>query len=168
VSPLDTAVLSVGSIHGGSNLSPNVMPAEMEITGTMRAFDKAVMAIIDQRLPALANAMATAVGCTVDVTMRWGTTPLVNAAEQTEQCVAAATALVGPASVNPNATASTGGEDFAFMMEQRPGAMILIGNGVNSDGSAHQVHTPHYNFNDEIIPHGVAFWAQIVQNELAQ
>ena len=168
VSPLDTAVLSVGSIHGGSNLSPNVMPAEMEITGTMRAFDKAVMAIIDQRLPALANAMAMAVGCTVDVTMRWGTTPLVNAAEQTEQCVAAATALVGPASVNPNATASTGGEDFAFMMEQRPGAMILIGNGVNSDGSAHQVHTPHYNFNDEIIPHGVAFWAQIVQNELAQ
>ena len=134
VSPLETAVISVGSIHGGSNLSPNVMPSEMEITGTMR----------------------------------WDTTPPINAPEQTDQCVAAASALVGAGSVNPNAAASTGGEDFAFMVEQRPGAMIMIGNGVNPDGSTPQVHTPHYNFNDAIIPHGVAFWAQIVQQELAQ
>ena len=168
VSPLDTAVISVGSIHGGSNQSPNVMPAEMEITGTMRAFEKSVMAIIDRRLRDLADAMAMAVGCSAAVEIRWGTTPLINAPEQTDQCVAAAAALVGAGAVNANATASTGGEDFAFMMEQRPGAMILIGNGVNPDGSTHQVHTPHYNFNDAIIPHGVAFWAQIVQQELAQ
>jgi len=168
VSPLETAVISVGSIHGGSNQSPNVMPAEMEITGTMRAFDKSVMAIISRRLPELANAMAMAVGCSAEVEMRWGNTPLVNAPEQTDQCVAAAAALVGAAAVNANAPASTGGEDFAFMTELRPGAMIFIGNGVNQDGSTHQLHTPQYNFNDEIIPHGVAFWAQVVQQELAQ
>ena len=167
VSPLETAVISVGSIDGGSNQSPNVMPADMQITGTMRAFNKSVMEIIDRRLPALATAMAMAVGCTAEVTMGWNTSPLVNAPDQTDVCVAAATAVVGGSAVNANAPALTGGEDFAFMMEQRPGAMIFIGNGVNPDGTAHQLHTPLYNFNDTIIPHGVAFWAQIVQHELA-
>ncbi len=166
VSPLETAVISVGSIHSGSNKSSNVMPSEAEITGTMRAFTKPVMAIIDRRVAELAHAMAAANGCTADVTLRWGTTPMVNAPEQTDVAALAAGALVGAAAVNTNAQASTGGEDFAFMLEQRPGAMIMIGNGVDADGKAHQVHTPHYNFNDEIIPTGVAFWAQVVRQEL--
>ena len=164
VSPHDTAVISVGSIHGGSNQSPNVMPSEMEITGTMRAFEKSVMAIIDKRLPALAHAMAAAADCTAVVELRWGTTPMVNAPDQTDVAVAAAGTIVGEAAVNPNSPASTGGEDFAFMLEQRPGAMILIGNG--AEGKVHQVHTPHYNFNDAIIPLGVAFWARVVEAEL--
>ncbi len=166
VSPLDTAVISVGSIHGGSNQSPNVMPSEMEITGTMRAFDKEVMATIDRRLTDLAHAMAGANGCSAEVTLRWGTTPLINASEQTDVALAAARALVGDGAVHPNTPATTGGEDFAFMMEQRPGAFIFLGNGVNEDGSTHQVHTPHYNFNDAVIPYGVAYWAQIVHQEL--
>ena len=52
------------------------------------------------------------------------------------------------------------------MMEQRPGAFIFLGNGVNPDGSTHQVHTPHYNFNDAIIPTGAAYWVSVVQQEL--
>ena len=66
----------------------------------------------------------------------------------------------------PNITPTTGGEDFAYMMEQRPGAFIFLGNGVNPDGSMHQVHTPQYNFNDAIIPTGAAYWVSVVQQEL--
>ena len=166
VSPLETAVISVGSIHGGSNQSSNVMPSEVEITGTMRHFNKETKEIIDRRMRDLAHAMAAANGCTAEVDLGWFATPLTNQDEQTDTAIAAATALVGGSNVMPNITPTTGGEDFAYMMEQRPGAFIFLGNGVNPDGSTHQVHTPHYNFNDAIIPTGAAYWVSVVQQEL--
>ena len=60
----------------------------------------------------------------------------------------------------------TGGEDFAFMLEQRPGAFICIGNGFGADGTAPGLHTPKYDFNDDIIPLGVAYWVSLVREEL--
>ncbi len=166
ISPLETAVISVGSIHGGSNQSSNVMPAEIEITGTMRHFNKETKEIIDRRMRELAHAMAAANGCTAEVDLGWFATPLHNKDEQTDTAIAAATALVGSGNVMPNITPTTGGEDFAYMMEQRPGAFIFLGNGVNPDGSMHQVHTPQYNYNDAIIPTGAAYWVSVVQQEL--
>ena len=166
VSPMESAVISVGSIHGGSNMSSNVMPSEVEVTGTMRCFSKETQAILDRRMTELAHAMAAANGCTAEVELRWGTTPMVNHADQTDVAVTAANALVGAANVNPNAPAITGGEDFCFMLEAKQGAFIFIGNGVNEGGKTHQVHTPHYNFNDDIIPLGVAWWVNIVREEL--
>ena len=165
VSPLETAVISVGSINGGSNQSSNVMPSEVEVTGTMRHFNKETKEIIDRRMQDLAHAMAAANGCTAEVEMGWFATPLSNQAEQTDIAITAATALVGSADVSPNAGQTTGGEDFAYMMEKRPGAFIFVGNGVDPDGKTHQVHTPHYNFNDAIIPTGAAYWVSVVQQE---
>jgi len=167
VPPLDTAVISVGSIHGGSNLSANVMPAELEMTGTMRCFTPATRAILDKRMAVLAQACAAANGCTAEVALRWVTTPLVNHPEHTEVAVAAATALVGAANVAPDAPAITGGEDFCYMLEAKPGAFIFIGNGSAATGPTHLLHTPRYDFNDEIIPLGAAYWVSLVHHELA-
>jgi amidohydrolase len=166
VNPLDTAVISVGSIHGGSNLSPNVMPSEMEITGTQRCFTPVTQALLDKRMEELAHACAAANGCSAEVLLRWGTSPLVNNPEMTEIAVAAATAIVGAGHVAADAPPITGGEDFCYMMEAKPGAFIFIGNGVAESGPTHQVHTPHYNFNDDIIPLGVAYWVSLVKQEL--
>ena len=167
ISPLEAAVISVGSIHGGSNQSSNVMPSELEITGTQRCFSPATLAILDTRMTELAHAMAAANGCTAEVALHWGTTPLINHADQTDVAVTAARALVGEGNVNPDSPPITGGEDFCYMLEAKPGAFIMIGNGVNDGGKTHQVHTPHYNFNDDIIPLGVAWWVNIIREELS-
>ena len=71
IAPMETAVVSVGSIHGGSNQSPNVMPAEIEIAGTMRCFNENNRGLIEKRMRALAEAAAMATGCSVDVALRW-------------------------------------------------------------------------------------------------
>jgi hippurate hydrolase len=166
VNPLDTAVISVGSINGGSNLSPNVMPSEMEITGTQRCFTPATQVILDKRMEELAHACAGANGCSAEVLLRWGTSPLINNPEHTDIALAAANAVVGAEHVAPDAPPITAGEDFCYMMEAKPGAFIFIGNGVAESGPTHGVHTPHYDFNDEIIPLGVAYWVSLVKQEL--
>jgi amidohydrolase len=166
VSPQDTAVVSVGSIHSGSNQASNVMPAEAEITGTMRCFNMKTQDIISTRLEGLAHAIAGANGGTAEVTLDWGFHALVNHEESTDVAIAAATSLVGASQVQANTLPITGGEDFAFMMEVRPGAFIFIGNGVAESGRTHAVHTPLFNFNDDIIPLGVAYWVSLVGKEL--
>ncbi len=167
ISPVEAAVVSVGSVHGGSNQASNVMPSEIEIVGTMRCFSQKIQDLISQRIEAIAQAAAAATGCTADVDLRWGTHPLLNHADQTQVAVAAATTLVGAENVNADAPPVTGGEDFAFMLEHRPGAFIFVGNGVSATGKTHQVHTPLYNFNDDIIPLGVEYWVSVVQQELS-
>lgn len=167
ISPIETVVISVGSIHGGSNQSPNVMPATMEVTGTMRCFSPKSQAIIEKRMEAIARSAAMAAGCEVDVDLRWGTHVLVNHDAQTDIAVAAARALVGPGNVNDNTKPVTGGEDFAFMLEKCPGAFIFIGNGVAETGRTPALHTPLYNFNDEIIPLGVEYMVALVREELS-
>ena len=167
VPPLEAAVISVGSIIGGSNQAVNVMPAEIELTGTMRCFTKPTQAIIDRRIEELAHAAAAMNGCTAEVVLHWGTTPMVNHPEQTDVAVAAAHAVTGADNVNPEAPQVTGGEDFCFMLDAKPGAMIMIGNGVNQTGRTPHLHTPMFNFNDDIIPLGAAWWVNIVRAELA-
>jgi hippurate hydrolase len=166
VPPGETAVVSVGHVNGGSPLSVNVMPAEVSVSGTARCFTRVTQAIIDSRMDELAQTLARMHGATAGFEIQWATTPLVNHSEQTDVAIAAATALVGADAVEPNTPAITGGEDFAFMLEAKPGAFIFIGNGVNPDGSHHAVHTPKYNFNDEIIPLGAAYWVGLVRQEL--
>jgi len=93
---------------------------------------------------------------------------LLNQADQVLVALAAATNAVGAAKVNGSLRPGTGGEDFAEMMQIRPGAFMRIGNGVEADGSFKGLHTPLYDFNDEIIPDGVRYWVNIVKEELGQ
>ncbi len=167
VPPLDTAVISVGHIDAGSSQSVNVMPSKLTLAGTARCFTPATQAIIDRRMAELAHGLAALHGATAEFRITWGTTPLVNHPEQTTTAAAAARTLVGDAAVETNAQPITGGEDFAFMLEAKPGAFIFIGNGTGPDGVVHGLHTPKFDFNDAILPLGAAWWVSVVQQELS-
>ncbi len=168
VPAVEAAVLSVGSIQGGSPVSSNVMPAELTVTGTSRSYVPKVRDLLERRIGELAHGLAASYGCTADVAYQRGAPALVNHGEQTGIAVAAATALVGAGAVNPNAAPVTGGEDFALMLEARPGAFMFIGGGNGPDGTSANLHTPHFDFNDEIIPLGVAYWVSVVEQELGK
>ena len=163
----EPAVVSIGSIHGGFASSPNVMPSEVVITGTARTFSDAAQDIMERRLTELAHAHAAAQGCTAEVEYGRYTRVLVNDAEHAATMARAAQSLVGTEAVNANAPPITGGEDFADMLRVKPGAFIFIGNGVQPDGSFHSVHTPKYDFNDDILTLGAGFWVNLVRQELA-
>ncbi len=166
VAAVDAAVLSVGSIEGGSPISPNVMPAELTITGTARSYRPAVRDLLERRIGELAHGLAASYGCTAEVAYRRGVPALVNHAEQTDIAAAAAGTLVGADAVDAAFPPVTGGEDFALMLEARPGAFMFIGSGAGPDGTSPNLHTPQFDFNDEIIPLGVAWWVGVVEQEL--
>jgi hippurate hydrolase len=166
VAAVDTAVISVGSIAGGNPGSPNIMPAQVTITGTARSYTPKVRDLLEQRLIELAHAQAAAFDCSAEATYTRRYPPLVTHAEPTALSVAAASALVGADKVETNCPPFTGSEDFSFMLQTRPGGFIMIGNGSAPDGSVHQVHTPDYDFNDEILTLGSAYWIQLVRTEL--
>ena len=166
VPPLETAVISVGHVSGGSMEAVNVMPSALSVAGTARCFTPETREIIERRIGELANGLAALHGATAEVQVEWGTSPLVNHPEQTDIAAAAARTLVGDAAVDTQAKPGTGGEDFAFMLEAKPGAFIFIGNGTAPDGTVHDVHTPLYDFNDEAIPLGAAWWVRVVEQEL--
>lgn len=166
VSPLEPAVISVGYLSGGDLNATNVMPSEVVVAGTARYYAKEVRETLERRIRELAEGLASLHGATADVFIRWGAVPVVNHDAETDVAAAAARAIVGDDAVSTDAPKSTGGEDFAFMLEKRPGAIIGIGNGVNPDGTWHALHTPKYDFNDEILPLGAAYWVSIVRQEL--
>lgn len=162
----DTAVVSVGSVAGGNPGSPNIIPSQITITGTARSYKPKVRDLLEGRLHELAHAQAAAFGCTAEVVYERRYPPLITHAEQTATSAVAAAALVGAENVDTNCPPFTGAEDFSFMLEARPGSFMMIGNGTAPDGSVHHVHTPGYDFNDEILTLGVAYWVQLVRTEL--
>jgi hippurate hydrolase len=166
ISALDSAVISVGYIGGGSINACNVMPSELTVSGTSRCFSKEIQEVLDRRMRELAEGLAKLHGAQAEVTIAWGAPTVINHDEQVDVAIAAATELVGANAVTGNARPITGGEDFGYMLEVKPGSFIFLGNGTNPDGSYHAVHTPKYDFNDEIIPLGVAYWIGLVKQEL--
>jgi hippurate hydrolase len=166
VPPMETALISVGYIQGGSSDACNVLPSALVVGGTARYFKPAVKETIDRRIRELAQQLAAMHGAGAEVDISWGAIPLVNHEAQCEVGIAAAGAVVGAGAIGTKGGGTTGGEDFAFMLDVRPGAFIGIGNGVGADGSYHGLHSPTYDFNDEIIPLGVAYWVELVNQEL--
>ena len=112
------------------------------------------------------DGLAAAHGCTAEAEYRKGASATVNHAEQTKVAAAAASALVGEAAVNTDMTPGTGAEDFGLMLEACPGNFMFIGGGNGPDGTSPNLHTPHFNFNDDIIPLGVAYWVSVVEQEM--
>ena len=166
VASTESAVVSVGHIAGGAAEALNVMPSELMVGGTMRAFTPAVQALVERRIRELAEQSAAMVGATAEVTMWWNTVPLINSGRETEAMLVAARALAGEAQVDAETTPVTGGEDFAYMMREKAGALIFIGNGAAAEGPVHGLHTPDYDFNDAVLPHGIGFWVELVMGEL--
>ena len=162
-----SAVLSVGHIAAGTHGSPNVIPSEVLIRGTARSFSPAVRSLLERRLAEVAAGIAQAGGCEAVSKYFRRYPPLVNAAEQTAIAVQAAAMTVGAENVESNVTPISGAEDFAFMLEKKPGAYIMIGNGGDEQPrGCHHVHTPLYDCNDQILTTGAAYWLNLVQLEL--
>ena len=166
VPPTQTAVLSVGHIHAGTFGSPNVIPSEVLVRGTARSYTPPVRALLERRLAEVAAGIAQACSCEAESKYFKRYPPLINAVEQTSLAVEAAALTVGRDRVDPNTPRITGAEDFAFMLEKKPGAYIMIGNGGTEEGGCHYVHSPLYDFNDEILTTGAAYWLNLVQLEL--
>jgi hippurate hydrolase len=167
IAAIDPAVISVGYIGGGARASTNVMPAEIVVGGTSRSFGEATRDIIERRMRELATTLAAAHGCRAEVQFNRLGKALVNHAEQTEVAIKAASRIVGTKQVDGAVKPITGGEDFTEMLLRKPGAFIFIGNGVDGDGGAHGLHTPKFEFNDEILTLGASYWVSLVHEELA-
>ena len=167
VPALQPAVISVGYLGGGAWGSPNVIPSEVVIRGTARCFDEKVRGLLERRLGEVATAIAAVHGCTAELHYERIFAPLVNDADCTATAIAVANSIVGTDSVDTSVSPVTGSEDFAFMLQQRPGNYIFLGNGVAADGSFAPVHTPKYDFNDKALPLGVRYFVALAQRELA-
>ncbi|MBX9942950.1 MAG: amidohydrolase [Reyranella sp.] len=166
VSSSQAAVLSVGHIMAGTAGSPNVIPSEVLIRGTARSFSPAVRSLLERRLAEVAAGIAQAGGCEAVSTYHRRYPALINAREQTSIAVEAAALTVGAENVERNVSPIAGAEDFAFMLEKKPGAYIMIGNGGTDEGGCHNVHSPLYDFNDKILTTGAAYWMNLVRLEL--
>jgi len=160
------AVISVGSVQTGSLISVNVMPDKVTIGGTVRTLNESVRNLIEQRIGELAKGLASSFNCRCEYEyIRLGTV-LINHEQETKFAIEAAQSVVGKTNVLTDRNPSMGGEDFAFFLLHKPGAFIFL--GTNNEPNASQLHSPTYNFNDQAISYGVAFWIRLVQQQLNQ
>jgi amidohydrolase len=157
--PVDKLVVSVTSFETSSKAF-NVIPQRVHIKGTVRTHSTEVRDLAEQRIKAISAGVGATFGGVADVIYHRGYPVMVNHSEQTE--FARDVARVVSGSVD-EAEIVMGGEDFAYMLEERPGAYILVGNG----DTAH-VHHPEYNFNDDAIPAGCSWWAEVVERRMPQ
>ena len=164
VAPNDTGVVSVTGFSAGT--AYNVIPDQVSLRGTVRAFRAETMALIERRMQALATSIAEGFGAEARLDFREVAAPVVNGVTQTAMIADAAAAMVGEAAVDRNRIPAMGSEDFAYMMAEVPGAYILVGNGEGEAGGC-EVHNPHYDFNDAAIPYGAGILAAVVERELA-
>ena len=168
VDPLQAAVVTVGALNAGK--ANNVIPASATLELSVRALDRGVRQQLRERIHALARAQAESFGVRAEVDWREGYAVLVNTPAETALAGHVATGLLGPGRVNLKAPPLTASEDFAFMLERVPGCYLLIGNGDGTDGnlaSACMVHNPGYDFNDDNVAIGCAYWVQLAQTYLA-
>jgi hippurate hydrolase len=161
VAPHEAAVVSVTQIHAGS--ADNVIPPDAELRGTARAFSPETRDLIERRIGEIAAGIGAGLGMTVDYLYKRSFPPTVNSAAETEYAARAAESVVGPDKVRRFEPPSMTAEDFAFMLEARPGCYIWLGQGT-PDGQ--MLHHPRYDFNDAVIPVGVAWWKALVFDRL--
>jgi len=149
-------VISVTQIHTGS--ASNIIPDTAMINGTVRTFDKDTQETIHRRMKEIVAGQAASYGVEADLDYEVGYPATLNAPEQTEFAASVARAVVGDAKVDANFAKVAGSEDFAYMLEERPGAYLFLGAG---EGAG--LHHPKYNFNDEVAPIGASFFVQLVE-----
>ncbi len=159
VDPLESAVISMCEFHAGH--ARNVIPQTAELKGTVRTLNGEVRKLVERRVREVVAGVAQLTGAKIDLEYTHGYPVTVNHATQTDVAVRAAREIAGDANVHQMPPLMAG-EDFAYMLEQRPGALIFCGNG-DSAG----LHHPAYNFNDEAIVYGTSYWIKLVENTLA-
>ena len=160
--PLDAGVVSVTQVHGGDTW--NVIPQEVVLRGTVRSFKPAVQDLIEQRLRTIVAGAAAMFEMSAAVRYERRYPATVNSAAETQHALAAATAVVGADHVDTDPMPNMGSEDFAFMLQQKPGCYVWLGagNGAGTPG----LHNPRYDFNDEMLAVGASYWMTLAQQQL--
>ncbi|MGJ5134240.1 M20 aminoacylase family protein [Bradyrhizobium oligotrophicum] len=160
VDPVESAVLSITRFHAGTT-ADNIIPQTAVIGGTVRTLDEDIRRLMDERFKGLVTALASGMGVEAEIDYEWGYPVVINHAEQTAFAADVARSVVGPEQVITDMPPRLGGEDFAYMLQARPGAFVFMGIG---DGAG--VHHPEYDFNDDVIPHGISYWAKLVETAM--
>ena len=158
VDPVEQVVVSVTSFETSSK-AHNVIPQKVTLRGTVRTLNADVRDLAEKRLTEIAEGTAALFGAVARVDYQRGYPVMVNSEAQTDFAAEVARAVSGDC--DENAPLIMGGEDFAYMLEERPGAYILVGNGDTAP-----VHHPEYNFNDDAIPAGCSWWAEIIERRM--
>ncbi|TSE20175.1 putative hydrolase YxeP [Tepidimonas alkaliphilus] len=174
IKPIDAAVVSVTMLRAGE--ATNVIPDRVELQGTVRTFGVETLDLIEQRLRELAHGVAAAHGLQADFALRRNYPPTVNHAAEAAFAAEVAREVVGAEAVHAQEP-TMGAEDFAYMLQARPGAYLFIGNGDGAHRAAHgpghdagacTLHHPRYDFNDALIAPGASFWVRLAQRWLAR
>jgi metal-dependent amidase/aminoacylase/carboxypeptidase family protein len=167
---VDAAVLSITQFHAGE--TSIVIPDNAFIGGTVRTFTLDVLDLIEQRLREITHSVAGAFDCQAEISFSRNYPPLINHAEEVAFATEVMGELVGKQNVNATIDPTMGAEDFAFMLLEKPGCYVFLGNG---DGDHRSVghgmgpchlHNPSYDFNDSLIPVGVSYWVKLAQRFL--
>ncbi|MFT3688316.1 M20 aminoacylase family protein [Paenirhodobacter sp.] len=159
VNPLEAAVVTVGSIHGGT--ASNVIPDSVDMQLTLRSFSSPTREVLARRVPALLSGIVEALGAEAVVDFRPGFPPVVNHAAEVSFARDVARAALGEDAVLPALAPRTASEDFAWYLAERPGAFLFLGNGEGAP-----LHSPEYRFNDAIILPGATLWAELAERFL--
>ncbi|CAM5222110.1 Hippurate hydrolase OS=Castellaniella defragrans OX=75697 GN=HNR28_001763 PE=4 SV=1 [Castellaniella defragrans] len=157
--PVQSAVVSVTMVHGGDAF--NVIPPTVKLSGTVRTLSETVRDLVERRMRALAEGIAGAYGAKAHVHYNRRYPVTINHVDQTEFAAQAAEAVVGVGKVSRDMPPTMGGEDFSFMLNERPGAFINIGNGPSAG-----IHHPDYDFDDEAIVWGASYWMSLTRSRL--
>ena len=172
VSPLDSAVLSVTQIHTGS--ATNIVPDSASMIGTVRTFTSPVLDLVEQRMRDIATHTAAAFGATVEFEFSRNYPPLINHRPETDFALSVMRDVVGTEGTLPDIEPTMGSEDFAFMLQEKPGCYVFIGNGDGTHRDAGHglgpcnLHNPSYDFNDDLLPVGASYWVQLAKRFLSE
>ncbi len=158
IDPLDAVVVSTCMVRAGNAF--NVIPASVGLTGTIRTLSEEVRQKTHARVRTIAEGTAALFGGSAEASFEGDVPVTVNDAEKTKFATAVAGEIVGPDNVQ-HMRPIMGAEDFSHMLRKRPGAFIMIGNGVGPG-----LHNPGYNFNDAAIPLGVSYWARLAETAM--
>jgi amidohydrolase len=160
--PLQASVLSITAIEGGH--AHNVIPEIVYLRGTVRTFSPAVRDMMESGITRIASGIAQSLGANAIIQYRRLYPALINTAQAVEIAVRAAASVVGAHNVNDAIDPVMGSEDFAFMLEAKPGAYAFLGQAGPTNSC--MVHNPHYDFNDDLLPIGASYWVSLVMQIL--
>ena len=160
--PLAAGVVSVTQVHAGDTW--NVIPESIVLRGTVRTFDRDMQDLIEARMRTLVAGAAAMFEMTATMRYERRYPATVNSPDETERSRRAAEAVVGAANVDTNPTPEMGSEDFAFMLQKKPGCYVWLGAGRGSETP--NLHNPRYDFNDDVLAIGASYWVRLTEQEL--
>ncbi len=162
VHPCESAVVSVTQMHGGE--AWNIIPDDAVLRGTIRSFNGDTQALVERAVERLCSGIGSAFGAQISVRFDHRYPATVNSVAESEVCRRVARDLLGVDKLRVDELPSMGAEDFAYMLAEKPGCYVWLGNGPGGGGCT--LHNPHYDFNDEILALGISYWVRLAETWL--